>query len=115
MVELCYVCVRMSILCVLNVNPYCTYHVASLVYFIHPPLSGYQNQTNAFVFMSTFIIQSGVNSGHNSGDFCVCECEYEHIVCTQCKSVPIPCGLVHITYCTILCIIYIVTWTKMMR
>ena len=63
----------MSILCVFNVNRYCTYHVAFLVSFVHPTPSGYQNQSSVFRSMSTFIIQSGVNSGHSSGDYCVCE------------------------------------------
>jgi hypothetical protein len=83
MVEICSVCVRMSILCVLNVNQYCTYLVAFVVSFIHPTLSEYQYQISTFVLMSTFIIQSGVNSGTSnlvtSVSACSghCYCEYE--------------------------------------
>ena len=74
-------CVRMNILCVLQVNRYCTHLVAFLVSFVHPTLSKYQNQTSTFILMSIFIIYSGVNSGHGIGYFCVCE--DEHFVCTS--------------------------------
>ena len=76
-------CVRMNILCVLQV--YCTHLVAFLVSFVHPTLSKYQNQTSTFILMSIFIICSGVNSEHGIGDFCVCE--DEHFVCTSCQSI----------------------------
>ena len=65
----------------LNVNRYCTHLVAFLVSFIHPALSGHQNQINAFALVSITIIQSSVNSGHGIGNFCVCE--DEHSVCTS--------------------------------
>ena len=68
-----YVYGGMSILCVLHINQYCTHLVAFLVLFIHPTLSGHQNQTSTFAFVSITIILSGVNSVHGIGDFCVCE------------------------------------------
>ena len=59
-----------------NVNRYCTHLVAFLVSFIHPTLSGHQNQINTFALVSITIIQSSVNSGHGIGNFCVCEDEH---------------------------------------
>ena len=56
-----------------------------LVSLVHSILSKCQNQISTFILMSTFIIWSGVNSGHGIGDFCVCE--DEHFVCTSCQSI----------------------------
>ena len=70
------VCVRMSILCVLHVHRYCIHLVAFSVSIVHPTLSGHQNQISTFALVSITIIQSGVNSGHGIGDFCVCENEH---------------------------------------
>ena len=62
-----------------HINRYST-HLGALILvsFVHPILSNCQNQTSTFILMSTFIIWSGVNSGHGIGDFC--ECEDEHFV-----------------------------------
>ena len=76
------VCLRMSILCTSYslVQYICTHLVAFLVSFVHPTLSGHQNQISTFAIVSLIIIYSGVNSRHGIGDFCVCE--DEHSVCT---------------------------------
>ena len=63
-------------MCVLRVKRYSTHLVAFLVSFVHPTLSRYQSQISTFALVSITIIQSGVNSGHGIGDFCVCEDEH---------------------------------------
>ena len=64
---------------VLHVNQCCTHLVAFLVSLVHPKLSRYQSQINTFVLMSVFIIQSCVNSGHGTGDFCLCVPRISHV------------------------------------
>jgi hypothetical protein len=45
----------MSIVCVLNVSQYCIYLLAFWASFMHPLLSRYQKQIDAFVLISTLI------------------------------------------------------------
>ena len=62
---------------------YISCRIFGLIYTPH--IFQLPNQISIFVLMSTFTIYSGVNSGHNIGDFWVCE--DEHFVFTQCKSI----------------------------
>ena len=49
------VCEDENFVCILHINRYCTHLVAFLVSFVHPILSGYQNQTSIFILVSVFI------------------------------------------------------------